>query len=172
MSPVFGLQRSYGISGLQIPENLCPQWVIRYPVRYHSRIPDLDVAICNKLHHAQQYGLITQGKSVNRVRNGGLEDKTRSVIIPNLRVKMVEFQWEISLFRHPLRSKIIHELLSSTHFEQLLQDRHANYVVQTDLRVVEDSLHNLLVKAIESHKAISRNIPCLKQIFSYKLLKK
>ncbi|GJR33034.1 putative pumilio homolog 8, chloroplastic [Tanacetum coccineum] len=35
------------------------------------------------------------------------------------------------------RSMIIRELLSATHFEQLLQDPHANYVVQTALRVAE-----------------------------------
>lgn len=36
-----------------------------------------------------------------------------------------------------VRSNIIHELLSANHFEQLLQDPHANYVVQTALRVSE-----------------------------------
>ncbi|XP_076902011.1 putative pumilio homolog 7, chloroplastic [Bidens hawaiensis] len=71
-----------------------------------------------------------------------------------------------------LRSRIIRELLASARFEHLLQDPHANYVVQTALRVAEDSLHNLLVKAIESHKAISRNSPYSKRIFSHKLLKK
>lgn len=35
------------------------------------------------------------------------------------------------------RTKIIHELLSATCFDQLLQDPHANYVVQTALRVSE-----------------------------------
>ncbi|CAL5329614.1 unnamed protein product [Camellia sinensis] len=70
------------------------------------------------------------------------------------------------------RPKIIHELLSASHFEQLLQDPHANYVVQTALRVSEGSLHNLLVDAIESRKAISRNNPYSKRIFSQKLLKK
>ncbi|XVF01588.1 hypothetical protein REPUB_Repub04eG0101400 [Reevesia pubescens] len=70
------------------------------------------------------------------------------------------------------RSRIIHELLSATHFEQLLQDPHANYVVQTALRVSEGPLHNALVEAIESHKAISRNSPYSKRIFSQKLLKK
>ncbi|KAI7745433.1 hypothetical protein M8C21_015021 [Ambrosia artemisiifolia] len=36
-----------------------------------------------------------------------------------------------------IRSTIIHELISATHFEHLLQDPHANYVVQTALRVAE-----------------------------------
>lgn len=71
-----------------------------------------------------------------------------------------------------VRSKIIHELLSATHFEQLLQDPHANYVVQTALKVSEGPLHSLLVDVIESHKAISRNSPYSKRIFSHKLLKK
>ncbi|PPD78640.1 hypothetical protein GOBAR_DD24440 [Gossypium barbadense] len=70
------------------------------------------------------------------------------------------------------RSRIIHELLSATHFERLLQDPHANYVVQTALRVSEGPLHNSLIEAIESRKAISRNSPYSKRIFSQKLLKK
>ncbi|KAI3712372.1 hypothetical protein L1987_70926 [Smallanthus sonchifolius] len=36
-----------------------------------------------------------------------------------------------------IRSTIIRELISATHFEQLLQDPHANYVVQTALCVAE-----------------------------------
>ncbi|KAK3031486.1 hypothetical protein RJ639_036000, partial [Escallonia herrerae] len=77
----------------------------------------------------------------------------------------------LAVLSHEVRSKIIHELLSADHFEQLLQDPHANYVVQTALRVSEGPLHNLLVDAIESHKAISRNSPYSKRIFSHKLLK-
>ncbi|PSS29209.1 Pumilio 7 like [Actinidia chinensis var. chinensis] len=76
------------------------------------------------------------------------------------------------VFDDEMRSKIIHEFLSASHFKQLLQDPHANYVIQTALRVTEGSLHNLLVDAIESHKAISRNSPYSKRIFSRKLLKK
>ncbi|KAI3702120.1 hypothetical protein L6452_27829 [Arctium lappa] len=78
----------------------------------------------------------------------------------------------LSVLDDRARSTIICELLSATHFEQLLQDPHANYVVQTALRVAEGTLHNSLVKAIESHKAISRNSPYSKRIFSHKLLKK
>ncbi|XP_073048723.1 uncharacterized protein [Primulina eburnea] len=70
------------------------------------------------------------------------------------------------------QSKIIHELLSADYFEQLLQDPHANYVVQKALHVSEGPLHNLLVDAIESHKAISRNSPYSKRIFSHKLLRR
>ncbi|CAA2969518.1 pumilio homolog 7, chloroplastic [Olea europaea subsp. europaea] len=71
-----------------------------------------------------------------------------------------------------VRSKIIHELLSETYFEQLLHDPHANYVVQTALQVSEGPLHNSLVDAIESHRAISGHSPYSKRIFSHKLLKK
>ncbi|XP_024979054.1 pumilio homolog 12-like [Cynara cardunculus var. scolymus] len=71
-----------------------------------------------------------------------------------------------------VRSTIIRELISATHFEQLLQDPHANYVIQTALRVSEGLLHNSLVNAIESHKAMSRNSPYSKRIFSHKLLRR
>ncbi|KAI7748193.1 hypothetical protein M8C21_023393 [Ambrosia artemisiifolia] len=70
------------------------------------------------------------------------------------------------------RSTIIRELISATHFEQLLQDPHANYVIQTALRVSEGPLHNALVNVIESHKAVSRNSPYSKRIFSHKLLRR
>lgn len=43
----------------------------------------------------------------------------------------------LSLLKDEHRSRIIHELLSSSHFERLLQDPHANYVIQTALRVTE-----------------------------------
>ncbi|CDO97457.1 unnamed protein product [Coffea canephora] len=78
----------------------------------------------------------------------------------------------LAVCSNEVRSTIIHELLSATHFEQLLQDPHANYVVQTALKVSEGPLHDSLVEAIESHKAISRNSPYSKRIFSHKLLKK
>ncbi|KAI4296355.1 hypothetical protein L6164_036320 [Bauhinia variegata] len=70
------------------------------------------------------------------------------------------------------QSRIIHELLRAPHFEQLLQDPHANYVVQSALRHSKGFVHNFLVEAIESHKAISRNSPYSKKIFSQKLWKK
>lgn len=43
----------------------------------------------------------------------------------------------IELCNDETRSKIIHELLSANYFEQLLQDPHANYVVQKALRFSE-----------------------------------
>ncbi|KAL5176113.1 putative pumilio 7, chloroplastic [Glycine soja] len=78
----------------------------------------------------------------------------------------------LAVFNDENQSRVIHELLSAPHFEQLLQDPHANYVIQSALRHSEGHVHNLLVEAIESHKAISRNSPYSKKIFSQKLLKK
>ncbi|XP_027338814.1 uncharacterized protein LOC113852675 [Abrus precatorius] len=78
----------------------------------------------------------------------------------------------LAVFNDENRSRVIRELLSTPHFEQLLQDPHANYVVQSALRHSEGHVHNSLVEAIESHKAISRNSPYSKKIFSQKLLKK
>ncbi|XP_075673102.1 putative pumilio homolog 7, chloroplastic isoform X2 [Castanea sativa] len=78
----------------------------------------------------------------------------------------------LMVFNDECQSRLIHELLSVPQFERLLQDPHANYVVQTALRVSEGPIHNALVEAIESRKAISRNSPYSKRIFSQKLLKK
>ncbi|XP_057433000.1 putative pumilio homolog 7, chloroplastic [Lotus japonicus] len=78
----------------------------------------------------------------------------------------------LSVLDDESRSRIIYELLSAPHFAQLLQDPHANYVVQSALKHSEGDVHNSLVEAIESHKAISRNSPYSKKIFSQKLLKK
>ncbi|QCD84094.1 hypothetical protein DEO72_LG2g4444 [Vigna unguiculata] len=78
----------------------------------------------------------------------------------------------LAVFIDEIRSRVILELLSTPHFEHLLQDPHANYVVQSALRHSEGRVHNVLVEAIESHKAISRNSPYSKKIFSQKFLKK
>ncbi|CAJ1936035.1 unnamed protein product [Sphenostylis stenocarpa] len=78
----------------------------------------------------------------------------------------------LSVLNDENRSRVILELLSTPHFEHLLQDPHANYVVQSALRYSEGRVHNVLVEAIESHKAISRNSPYSKKIFSQKFLKK
>lgn len=76
------------------------------------------------------------------------------------------------VFNDENRAKIIHELLSDPHFDLLLQDPHANYVIQKALRHSEGHVYNLLVEKIESYKAICRNSPYSKKIFSQKLLKK
>ncbi|KAL2343792.1 hypothetical protein Fmac_005077 [Flemingia macrophylla] len=78
----------------------------------------------------------------------------------------------LAVFNDETRSSVILELLSTPHFEHLLQDPHANYVVQSAIRHSEGRVHNVLVETIESHKAISRNSPYTKKIFSQKLLLK
>ncbi|KAF7803710.1 putative pumilio-like protein 7, chloroplastic [Senna tora] len=78
----------------------------------------------------------------------------------------------LAVFNDEHRSRVIRELLYAPHFEQLLQDPHANYVVQSALRHSEGHVHNILVEKIESYKAVSRNSPYSKKIFSQKLLKK
>ncbi|XP_027357746.1 putative pumilio homolog 8, chloroplastic [Abrus precatorius] len=69
------------------------------------------------------------------------------------------------------RSRIVRELLSAPHFEQLLQDPYANYVIQSALTVTKGSLHASLVEAVRPHK-ILRTSPYCKRIFSGSLLKK
>ncbi|KAA8528268.1 hypothetical protein F0562_035481 [Nyssa sinensis] len=69
------------------------------------------------------------------------------------------------------RAIIIHELLSVPHFEQLLQDPFANYVIQSALEFTKGSLHASLVEAVRPHM-ILRTSPYCKKIFSCNLLKK
>ncbi|XAR62168.1 hypothetical protein NMG60_11016820 [Bertholletia excelsa] len=69
---------------------------------------------------------------------------------------------------HPI---IIHELLSVTHFDQLLQDPFANYVIGSALEVSKGSLRASLVEAIRPHTSL-RTSPYCKKIFSKNLLKK
>ncbi|CAL5418040.1 unnamed protein product [Camellia sinensis] len=69
------------------------------------------------------------------------------------------------------RPRIIHELLSVPHFEQLLQDPFANYVIQSALEVSKGTLHASLVHAVRPH-SILRTSPYCKKIFSHNLLKK
>ncbi|GMJ15201.1 hypothetical protein HRI_005189200 [Hibiscus trionum] len=69
------------------------------------------------------------------------------------------------------RSQIIRELISVVHFEQLLQDPFANYVIQSALAVTKGPLHASLVEAVRPH-TILRTSPYCKRIFSRNLLKK
>ncbi|KAE9591848.1 hypothetical protein Lal_00038801 [Lupinus albus] len=78
----------------------------------------------------------------------------------------------LAVFNDENRARVIFELVSAPRFGQLLQDPHANYVVQSALRHSKGDVHSSLVEAIESHKTISRNSPYSKKIFSQKLLKK
>lgn len=43
----------------------------------------------------------------------------------------------LMVFTEENQSRIVHELLSTSHFEQLLQHPHANYVIQKILQVYE-----------------------------------
>ncbi|XVE55488.1 hypothetical protein DITRI_Ditri03aG0162500 [Diplodiscus trichospermus] len=69
------------------------------------------------------------------------------------------------------RSQIIRELISVVHFEQLLQDPFANYVIQSALAVTKGPLHASLVETVRPH-TILRTSPYCKRIFSRNLLKK
>ncbi|XP_043718827.1 uncharacterized protein LOC122666816 [Telopea speciosissima] len=70
------------------------------------------------------------------------------------------------------RSRIVHELLSYSHFEQLLQDPFANYVIQSALGVTKGPLRASLVEAIRPNAAVLRTSPYCKRILSRTLLKK
>ncbi|CAN4122209.1 unnamed protein product [Withania somnifera] len=70
------------------------------------------------------------------------------------------------------RSKIINELVSEPHFDQLLQDPFANYVIQSALGVTKGSVRALLLHAVRPHMLLLRTSPYCKKIFSRRLLKK
>ncbi|CAN4080456.1 unnamed protein product [Withania somnifera] len=70
------------------------------------------------------------------------------------------------------RSKIINELVSEPHFDQLLQDPFANYVIQSALGVTKGSARALLLHAVRPHMLLLRTSPYCKKIFSRRLLKK
>ncbi|OUZ99312.1 Pumilio RNA-binding repeat [Macleaya cordata] len=78
----------------------------------------------------------------------------------------------LQYFNEENRIKIIHELLLSPQFEQLLQDPFANYVIQTALEVSKGSLHASLAGAIRPHAAALKMIPYFKRIYSKILSKK
>ncbi|KAL9247643.1 hypothetical protein vseg_021056 [Gypsophila vaccaria] len=67
------------------------------------------------------------------------------------------------------QARIVYELLSVPHFEQLLQDPYANYVVQSALEVTEGSLHKSLVAAVRPHSTLRTN-PYCKKIFTRGLI--
>ncbi|KAI9201761.1 hypothetical protein LWI28_028870 [Acer negundo] len=70
-----------------------------------------------------------------------------------------------------IRSQIIHEFLSVRHFEQLLQDPFANYVIQSALAATKGPLHASLLECVRPH-SILRTSPYCKRIFSRNLSKK
>ncbi|KAG5612606.1 hypothetical protein H5410_023887, partial [Solanum commersonii] len=69
------------------------------------------------------------------------------------------------------RSKIINELVSEPHFDQLLQDPFANYVIQSALGVTKGPVRTLLLHAVRPHMLLLRTSPYCKKIFSRRLLK-
>ncbi|VVA95703.1 unnamed protein product [Arabis nemorensis] len=69
------------------------------------------------------------------------------------------------------RPQIVRELVSVPHFDQLLQDPYANFVIQAALATTKGPLHASLVEVIRPH-SILRNNPYCKRIFSRNLLKK
>ncbi|KAL5992382.1 hypothetical protein ACLOJK_013299 [Asimina triloba] len=99
----------------------------------------------------------------------------------------------LKYFDEDYQSRIIHELLSTPHFDHLLQDPYANYVIYSALTVskvvltssldililLEESnphlqghLHLSLVERIRPHAADLRTNPYCKRIFSKALLKR
>ncbi|KAK4352412.1 hypothetical protein RND71_027930 [Anisodus tanguticus] len=69
------------------------------------------------------------------------------------------------------RSRIISELVAEPHFDQLLQDPFANYVIQSALCVTKGSVRALLLHAVRPHMLLLRTSPYCKKI-SRRLLKK
>ncbi|KAL2975416.1 hypothetical protein AAZX31_14G160300 [Glycine max] len=70
-----------------------------------------------------------------------------------------------------IKSRIVQELLSFPHFEQLLQDLYGNYVVQRALGVTKGFLHASLAEAVRPYKML-RTSPYCKRVFSRNLLNK
>ncbi|CAD6209964.1 unnamed protein product [Miscanthus lutarioriparius] len=68
----------------------------------------------------------------------------------------------LKFFPDDAKAVIVHELLllSGSHFEQLLQDPYANYVIYTALLHTKGHLHNALVEAIRPHEDAIRTSPC------------
>ncbi|URE35119.1 Pumilio domain-containing protein C6G9.14 [Musa troglodytarum] len=70
------------------------------------------------------------------------------------------------------RATIIIELLSVSHFDQLLQDPYANYVIRSAIENSKGSLYTALQKASLPHEAALRTNPYCKRIFSRFRMKK
>ncbi|CAN6296185.1 unnamed protein product [Urochloa humidicola] len=70
----------------------------------------------------------------------------------------------LKLFPDDAKAVIVRELLSVSHFDQLLQDPYANYVIYTALLNTRGHLHNALVEAIRPHEDAIRTSPCCKRI--------
>uniref|UniRef100_A0A803LUK8 PUM-HD domain-containing protein n=2 Tax=Chenopodium quinoa TaxID=63459 RepID=A0A803LUK8_CHEQI len=74
-------------------------------------------------------------------------------------------------FYEESHARIVYELLSVSHFEQLVQDPYANYVIQSALENTKGTLYESIATAVRSHSMLRTN-PYGKKIFSRGLLKK
>uniref|UniRef100_A0A803ME54 PUM-HD domain-containing protein n=2 Tax=Chenopodium quinoa TaxID=63459 RepID=A0A803ME54_CHEQI len=74
-------------------------------------------------------------------------------------------------FYEESHARIVYELLSVSHFEQLVQDPYANYVIQSALENTKGTLYESLATAVRPHSMLRTN-PYGKKIFSRGLLKK
>ncbi|KAF7045813.1 hypothetical protein CFC21_054885 [Triticum aestivum] len=70
----------------------------------------------------------------------------------------------LKVFSDEDKAAIVFDLISVPHFEQLLQDPFANYVIHTALVNSRGHLHNALVEAIRPHEEALRTSPCCKRI--------
>ncbi|KAB8090586.1 hypothetical protein EE612_015808 [Oryza sativa] len=70
----------------------------------------------------------------------------------------------LKVFPDDDKAAIIWELISASHFEQLLQDPYANYVIHTALVQTRGHLRSALVNAILPHEEAIRTNPCCKRI--------
>ncbi|KAI4994994.1 hypothetical protein ZWY2020_034897 [Hordeum vulgare] len=70
----------------------------------------------------------------------------------------------LKVFSDEDKAAIVFDLISVPHFEQLLQDPFANYVIHTALVSSRGHLHNALVEAIRPHEEALRTSPCCKRI--------
>ncbi|XP_062209143.1 putative pumilio homolog 7, chloroplastic [Phragmites australis] len=70
----------------------------------------------------------------------------------------------LKFFSDDDKAVIVRELIKGSHFEQLLQDPYANYVIYTALLHTRGHLNNILVEAIHPHEEALRTSPCCKRI--------
>ncbi|XP_062213547.1 uncharacterized protein LOC133914461 [Phragmites australis] len=70
----------------------------------------------------------------------------------------------LKFFSDDEKSVIVRELIGGSHFEQLLQDPYANYVIYTALLNTRGHLNNTLIDAIRPHEEALRTSPCCKRI--------
>ncbi|KAL6867688.1 hypothetical protein ACP4OV_015712 [Aristida adscensionis] len=70
----------------------------------------------------------------------------------------------LKVFSDDDKAVIVRELIRGSHFEQLLQDPYANYVIYTAILHTRGHLNSALVEAIRPHEEALRTSPCCKRI--------